>query len=104
MAHRAERGHEKINFLRAPTRLRNTEERNQQNRRADIKDEIAPTVQDPKIAFGKNRRDRRDGLRTRKCGDVLHGRRGLYFPQIGGKINPGLIRFHRKIDIFLHAP
>jgi hypothetical protein len=28
-------------------------------------------------------------LWTGKCGDVLHGRRGLYFPQIGGKINLG---------------
>ena len=40
----AERGHENVDVLRAPTHLRESEHRNQQQRRSDIKNQVAPTA------------------------------------------------------------
>ena len=44
VSHCAERGDEKINVLRAKPRLSQREQRQEQERRPDIKNEIAPTV------------------------------------------------------------
>src|SRR5437868_4838063 len=66
MAHRTERSHEKINVLGAPARLREREHGKKQKRRAYVKDQVAPTAQDPEILAGRLDRNGRDGLRLGK--------------------------------------
>ena len=72
VSHRAERGHEKINVLCAPARLREREHRHEQQRRPDVENEIAPTIQNPQIPSRNRRRNGRDGLRTGEGADLLH--------------------------------
>src|SRR5262245_30078710 len=72
MTHGAEGGDEKIDVLGAPTRLRKREHRQDQQRRADIKNQVAPTVQDPKVRPRPWDRNCRNGLRRRKSRNVLH--------------------------------
>jgi hypothetical protein len=72
MTHRAKRGDENVNVLRTPARLGESKHRHEQERRADVKDQVAPAAQDPEIAFRRTRRDGRDSLGTGERGDVLH--------------------------------
>src|SRR5438067_12540014 len=57
-------------FTLAPAGLSKREKRNDQQRRPNVKNQVAPTVEDPDIALRHCGRDRRNCLRTRKCGDV----------------------------------
>src|SRR4029077_20637441 len=72
MSHRAECGHENVNVLRAPARLGESKHWHQQERRRDVQDQVARTVQNPEGGFRHSRLNCRYGLRTRKRGDVLH--------------------------------
>ena len=47
VAHRAKGSDENVNVLRAPARLRESEEWENQERRADVEKEVAPTAQNP---------------------------------------------------------
>src|SRR6185437_10807116 len=47
MSHRAKGGDEKINILRAPETLCTDENRDQQQRCADVKNQVPPTVENP---------------------------------------------------------
>ena len=87
MPHRAERGHEHVNVLRAPTRLRQSKNRHEQQRRADIQNQVAPTVQDPEVPFRHTHWHRRYSLGTGKRADVLHRTRAHRLPQLRQKIN-----------------
>src|ERR1700720_1663543 len=49
MSHRAESGDEKVNVLWAPARLREREHGQNEQWRADVKNQVAPAVQDPKV-------------------------------------------------------
>ena len=62
MSHRAESGDEKVNVLWAPARLREREHRQNEQRRADVKNQVAPTVQDPKVRARPPGRDCRNGF------------------------------------------
>ena len=54
MAHGAKGRDEKINVLRAPTHLRHGKDRQEEQRRADVKDQVPPAVQDPQaLAFAR---------------------------------------------------
>jgi len=44
VSHGAKRSDENVNVLRAPARLRQSEHRQEQKRRADVENEIAPTI------------------------------------------------------------
>src|SRR5438132_6592458 len=79
MAHCAGSGDEKIDFLRAPARLRQGEERNNQQRCSDVENQVAPAIQNPDIALRHECRDWRNSFWTRECGDVLHGAAGALF-------------------------
>ncbi len=72
MSHRAESGDEKVDVLWAPARLREREHRQNEERRADVKNQVAPTIQDPKVRARPCGGNCRNGLRPRKSGDVLH--------------------------------
>src|SRR5205807_9435737 len=72
MSHRAESGDEKVNVLWAPARLREREHRQNEERRADVKNQVAPTIQDPKVRARPRGGNCRTGLWPRKGGDVLH--------------------------------
>src|SRR2546423_11323672 len=72
MSHRAESGDEKVNVLWAPARLREREHRQNEQRRADVKNQVAPTIQDPKVRPRPRGGNCRNGLWPRKSGDVLH--------------------------------
>ena len=63
VAHCAKCGHENVNVLRAPARLRQQEHRHEKKRRPDVKNQVAPTVENPQRLF--RRRDGRswNGLR-----------------------------------------
>src|SRR6266487_6069711 len=79
MPHCAESGDEKINFLRTPARLRQREERNDQQRCPNIKNQVAPAVENPDIPLRHEGRDWRHSFWTRECGDLLHGAAGALF-------------------------
>ena len=72
MSHRAERGDEKVDVLWAPARLREREHRQNEEWRADVKNQVAPTIQDPKVRARPRGGNCRNGLWPRKGGDVLH--------------------------------
>src|SRR5437588_2587601 len=72
MTHRAERGDEEINVLRFPARLGRDENRDDQQRGADVKDEVAPTIENPRVGRPGSCWHSRDSLGIRKCGDALH--------------------------------
>src|SRR5438552_17828265 len=85
MAHCAESGDEKIDFLRTPACLRQGEERNNQQRCSDVENQVAPAVENPDIALRHQRRDWRNSFWTRKGGDVLHGAAGALFSSDRGE-------------------
>ena len=68
----AEGGHENINVLCAPARLCQREKGHEQQWRPDVKNEIAPTIQNPQIPFRNRRRNGRDGLGAGEGADLLH--------------------------------
>src|SRR5207302_803970 len=79
VSHCAESGDEKIDFLRTPACLRQREEWNNQQWSSDVKNQIAPAIENPDIALRHERRDRRNRFWTREGGDVLHGAAGALF-------------------------
>src|SRR4029077_9475127 len=85
MAHRAEGSDKKINVLRAPTRLRQNEDRQDHKRSADVENQVAPTVQNPQVGLSRDGRRSRDSLRGRERGNVLHALAGRSFLKLGGK-------------------
>ncbi len=72
MSHRAERGDEKVDILWTPARLRDREHRQNEQRRGNVENQVAPTIQDPKVRARPCGGNCRNGLRPRKSGDVLH--------------------------------
>jgi hypothetical protein len=52
--------------------LREREHRQNEERRADVKNEVAPAVQNPKVRARPRGGNCRNGLWPRKGGDVLH--------------------------------
>src|SRR5438876_5741492 len=72
MSHRAEGGDEKVDVLWAPARLREREHRQNEQRCGNVQNQVAPTVQNPKVRARPRGLDCRNGLWPRKSGDVLH--------------------------------
>ena len=72
VTHRAKSSDKKINVFRPPTRLRQDEHRDKQQRRADVENQVAPAIQNPQILSRHRSRNGRDSLRSGKSGDVLH--------------------------------
>src|SRR6267143_1510728 len=64
VAHCAKCSDEKINVLRTPTRLCEQENRQNHQRRADVQDQVAPTVQNPQARLSRDRRRSGNRLRT----------------------------------------
>src|SRR5437870_167799 len=100
MAHRAEGGDEKVDVLWAPARLREREHRQNEQRRADVKNQVAPTVQDPKVRARPCGGNCRNGLRPRKSGDVLHVEKRANYSLEAVKINapPALSLLERRAN------
>src|SRR5438477_156242 len=69
------------------TRLREREHRQNEQRRADVKNEVAPAIQDPKVRARPRRRNCRNGLWPRKSGDVLHVEERANYSLEAAKIN-----------------
>src|SRR6266566_10012842 len=105
MSHRAEGGDEKINVLCAPTRLREREHRQNEQRRADVKNEVAPAIQDPKVRARPRGRNCRNGLWPRKSGDVLHVEERANYSLEAVKINASCAfgRLGRRANVFAAA-
>ena len=80
MAHRAEGGDKKVNVLCAPARLREREQRQNQQRRADVENQVAPTAQNPWILFRYSCWYGRYSLRPGKSSNVLHVAGDWIFP------------------------
>src|SRR5205809_2549992 len=72
MPHGPESSDKKIDVLGTPARLRQREYRQDQQRRTNIKHQVTPAIQDPKIRTRPRGRDCRNGLWPRKSGNVLH--------------------------------
>src|SRR5207253_10547909 len=60
----AERCDKKVNVLRPPPGLRQSEKRQDKNRRADVQNQVTPAAQDPQVPFRNALRYRWDSLRT----------------------------------------
>jgi low affinity Fe/Cu permease len=105
MSHRAEGGDEKVDVLWAPTRLREREHRQNEERRADVKNQVAPTIQDPKVRARPCGRNCRNGLRPRKSGDVLHVEKRANYSLEAVKINGRrtLSRLGRRANVVAAA-
>ena len=76
MAHRTESGDKQVNVLCAPARLRESENRKQEQRCSDVEDEITPAIEYPKVRPRARHRQCRHGLWSGKSADVLHGGSG----------------------------
>ena len=87
MSHRAKSGDEKINVLCAPARLREREHRQNEQRRADVKYQVAPAIQNPKVGERPRGWNCRNGLWPRKSGDVLHVEKRANYSLEAVKIN-----------------
>src|SRR5438045_2088150 len=72
MPHGPESGDKKIDVLGTPARLRQGEYRQDQQRRTNIKQQVTPAIQDPKIRTRPCGGNCRNGLWPRKSGNVLH--------------------------------
>jgi low affinity Fe/Cu permease len=105
MPHRTEGGDEKVNVLWAPTRLREREHRQNEERRADVKNQIAPAIQDPKAWARPRGGNCRNGLWPRKGGDVLHVVERANYSLEAVKINvrPTLRRPGRRANVVAAA-
>src|SRR5437870_11772905 len=105
MSHRAESGDEKVNVLWAPARLREREHRQNEQRRGDVQNQVAPTIQDPKVRARPCGRNCRNGLRPRKSGDVLHVEKRANYSLEAVKINvrPLLSRLGRRANVVAAA-
>ena len=105
MPHRAEGGDEKVNVLWAPTRLREREHRQNEERRADVKNQVAPAIQDPKVRARPRGRNCRNGLWPRKSGDVLHVEKRANYSLEAVKINVRrtLSRLGRRANVVAAA-
>jgi hypothetical protein len=72
MTHGAKGGDKKVNVLRAPSGLGQSKQRQDQNRRPDVKNKVAPAVQYPKILLRYGRWYGWYRLRPGKASNVLH--------------------------------
>src|SRR5205814_5700449 len=64
MSHRAKGGDEEINIIRAPDALCRYEHRYQQQRCADVKDQVPPTVENPHVRLSRCGRHSRHSFRA----------------------------------------
>src|SRR5438046_3792573 len=62
VAHCAKRGDKNVNVLCAPARLRQQEHRHQKKRRPDVKNQVAPAVENPQCLFRCSFRHSRNSL------------------------------------------
>src|SRR5882724_5967669 len=89
--HRTERSDKKINVFGGPDPLGPDKDGHQQERRTDVKNQVAPTVQNPQIRLassGCRTRHSRDSLRRGEGRTVLHALAEPSLPQTAAKINP----------------
>src|SRR5439155_27296876 len=88
MSHRAEGGDEKVDVLWAPARLREREHRQNEQRCGNVQNQVAPTVQNPKVRARPRGLDCRNGLWPRKSGDVPHAQQPPTPPLPAPTLNP----------------
>src|SRR6266436_1641346 len=105
MSHRAERGDEKVDVLWTPARLRDREHRQNEQRRGNVENQVAPTIQDPKVRARPCGGNCRNGLRPRKSGDVLHVEKRANYSLEAMKINVRrtLSRLGRRANVVAAA-
>src|SRR5204862_2088662 len=89
MPHGPESGDKKIDVLGTPARLRQGEYRQDQQRRTNIKQQVTPAIQDPKIRMRPCGGNCRNGLWPRKSGNVLHVEERANYSLEALKINAG---------------
>src|SRR5882724_4996445 len=105
MSHRAESGDEKVDVLRAPTRLREREYRQNEERRADVKNQVPPTLRNPKGRARPRGGNCRNGKWPRKGGDALHVEKRANYSLDAEKINVRrtLTRLGRRANVVAAA-
>ena len=104
MAHRPEGGDEQVNVLRAPARLREGKQRQNQQRRADVENEVTPAAQNPRILFRHSRCHGRMVCGGEKAVTCCMSR-WLDFPDSDEKstLHSVTWRLHARVCVFANA-